>query len=393
MAAQGKTGQDSAARNWRWATATMFLVNGFIVGSWASQIPLLLPRHHITESTLGLLIFGLGVGAVGAMVLVGGLIGRFGSRTVLRSFALATSLALAAVSLAANIWVLALTMVVMGALIGCMDVSMNVNAVELERRLGRAIMSSCHGFWSFGGFIGAIIGGWIISWLGAEGHAIVVAGLALGSVLLALPYLLGEPASTERHMEDRAAKGWPRNWAIYVLGLMAFCSMIPEGAVLDWAAIYLQKEHAADASTSTLAFALFSATMATVRFAGDGIRNKFGAVQTLRASALVAASGLMGAALAPDAILAIACFTFAGLGVANMVPVMFSAAGNHPGLRPGLGISIVTMLGYSGILFAPSSIGYAAENIGFRTTFAALGLMLIVVALMARRAAAADFKG
>ncbi len=384
--------RDSALRNWRLASATMFLVNGFIMGSWAPQIPLLLPRHQITETTLGLLILVLGVGAVGAMVLSGGLIGRYGTRPVLRGFALAASLALAAVALAANVWVLALTMMVMGALIGCMDVSMNANAVELERRMGRAIMSSSHGFWSLGGFVGAGIGGWIITLLGAEGHAIVVAGLTLCGVLLALPYLRGDPATSVQHAQSDAARGWPREWSIYILGLMAFCSMIPEGAVLDWAALYLQKEHGTAVSTAALAFALFSATMAIMRFLGDAIRNRYGAVQTLRVSALVAAAGLMGAAIAPSAGLVIACFAFAGLGVANMVPVMFSAAGNYPGLRSGLGISVVTTLGYSGILVAPSSIGYIAENIGFRVTFATLSLLLIVVALMASRAASADFK-
>ena len=382
----------AALRRWRWASGTMFLANGFLMGSWAPQIPLLLPRHQITESTLGLLIFLLGVGAVGAMTMAGGLIAKHGTRFVLRIFAVTASVSLACVVLAPNLWVLSVTMVIMGALIGCMDVAMNANAVELERRLGRAIMSSSHGFWSLGGFIGGIIGGWIIGQIGAEGHAILVAGLTLGCVAVALPYLLGERPTPVHDNEKGLAKGWPRGAAIYILGLMAFCSMIPEGAVLDWAALYLQQEHGLGVSTAGLAFALFSATMAVMRFAGDAIRNRFGAVQTLRVSALIAAAGLMGAALAPNATLVIASFASAGLGVANMVPVMFSAAGNFPGLRAGMGIATVTMLGYSGILVAPSSIGFVAEHIGFRVTFATLALLLIAVALMAGRAAAADFK-
>ena len=381
----------AALRRWRWASGTMFLANGFLMGSWAPQIPLLLPRHQITESTLGLLIFLLGVGAVGAMALSGGLIARHGTRPVLRAFSVTACVTLAGVVLAPNLWVLSVSMGIMGALIGCMDVAMNANAVELERRLGRAIMSSSHGFWSLGGFIGGIIGGWIIGQIGAEGHALVVAAATLGSVLLALAHLRGDPPAPAHHAAKGGVKGWPRGAAIYILGLMAFCSMIPEGAVLDWAALYLQQEHGLGVSTAGLAFALFSATMAVMRFAGDAIRNRFGAVQTLRISALIAAAGLTGAALAPNATLVIASFAFAGLGVANMVPVMFSAAGNFPGLSAGMGISIVTMLGYSGILVAPSSIGFVAEHIGFRVTFGTLALLLIAVALMAGRAAAADF--
>ena len=379
-------------RRWRWASGTMFLANGFLMGSWAPQIPLLLPRHLITETTLGLLIFLLGVGAVGAMALSGGLIARHGTRPVLRVFSVSASMTLAGVVLAPDLWLLSVAMVIMGALIGCMDVAMNANAVELERQLGRAIMSSSHGFWSLGGFVGGIIGGWIIGRIGAEGHVLVVAGLTLGCVVLASRHLGGTAPSPPHHAASKnPVAGWPKGASIYILGLMAFCSMIPEGAVLDWAALYLQQEHGTGINTAGLAFAVFSATMAGMRFAGDALRNRFGAVRTLRISALVAAAGLMGAALAPNAMLVIASFAFAGLGVANMVPVMFSAAGNFPGLSAGMGITTVTMLGYSGILVAPSSIGYVAEHIGFRVTFGALSLMLIAVALMAARAAAADF--
>lgn len=385
--------QDQTLRQGRVASATMFLVNGLLMGSWAPQIPLLLPRHQITETTLGLLIFLLGVGAVGAMAMAGGLIGRFGSRRVLGVFATAAPLTLAAVVLSPNLWVLSGSLVIMGALIGCMDVAMNANAVELERRLGRAIMSSSHGFWSLGGFIGGGVGGWIIAGIEAEGHALLVAGIALLAVLVARPYLIEDlHKPLAQHGQTAPAKGWPRSPAIYILGVMALLSMIPEGAVLDWAALYLQQEHGTGVSTAGLAFALFSGTMAIMRFAGDAIRNRFGAVQTLRVSSLIAAAGLLGAALAPNATLVIASFAFAGLGVANMVPVMFSAAGNFPGLSPGLGISIVTMLGYSGILVAPSSIGFVADHIGFRVTFGTLALLLIAVALMANRAAAADFQ-
>jgi MFS family permease len=382
----------TALQRGRWASATMFLANGFLMGSWAPQIPLLLPRHQITETTLGLMIFLLGVGAVGAMFLTGGLIAKHGTRPVLRVFSITACLTLAGVVLSPNLWVLSVTLIIMGALIGCMDVSMNANAVEVERRMGRAIMSSSHGFWSLGGFIGASIGGWIIAQIGAEGHAILVAGLTLIAVILAVPNLLGEAPAPAHHEASPVHKGWPRGAPIYILGVMALLSMVPEGAVLDWAALYLQQDHGTGLSTAGLAFALFSATMAVMRFAGDAIRNRYGAVQTLRISALIAAAGLMGASLAPNGVLAIVCFGFAGLGVANMVPVMFSAAGNFPGLSAGMGITTVTMLGYSGILVAPSSIGFVADHIGFRVTFGTLALLLIAVAMMAGRAAAADFK-
>jgi len=375
----------------RWAVAVMFLVNGFIMGSWAPQIPLLLPRHGLTAFGLGLLILGLGLGAVAAMALAGGLIARFGSRVVLRSFAVAASGTLAAVVLAPTLALLALAMVGMGGLIGCMDVAMNANAVEVERRLGRAIMSSSHGFWSLGGFLGGSLGGVLIAALGSGGHALVVSAVALALVGLAAPHLRGAPP-VPRH--PAAAGGvlahWPRGGAIYLLGLMALGAMVPEGAVLDWSALYLARELGSPMAASGLAFAGFAAAMAVMRFAGDHLRGRHGAVATLRVSGAVAAAGLLAASLAPTAPLAIAGFALAGLGIANMVPIILSAAGNHPGLGAGVGISVVTMMGYSGILVAPASIGLVADHIGFRLTYAVLALVLIGVAALARRVAAAD---
>ena len=375
----------------RWAVALMFLVNGFIMGSWAPQIPLLLPRHGLTAFGLGLLILGLGLGAVAAMALAGGLIARFGSRVVLRSFAVAASGTLAAVVLAPTLALLALAMVGMGGLIGCMDVAMNANAVEVERRLGRAIMSSSHGFWSLGGFLGGSLGGVLIAALGAGGHALVVSAVALGLVGLAAPTLRGEPPVPHPPTAaGGAGSHWPRGGAIWLLGLMALGAMVPEGAVLDWSALYLARELGSPMAASGLAFAGFAAAMAVMRFAGDHLRGRHGAVATLRVSGAVAAAGLLAASLAPTAPLAIAGFALAGLGIANMVPIILSAAGNHPGLGAGVGISVVTMMGYSGILVAPASIGLVADHIGFRLTYAVLALVLIGVAALARRVAAAD---
>ena len=376
----------------RWAVAVMFAANGFVMGAWAPQIPLLLPRHQISESVLGLLILVLGLGAVAAMLFTGRLIGQHGSVKVLRGFALSASIALPLVVFAPSLWVLAAAMALLGALIGCMDVAMNANAVEVERRLKRAIMSSSHGFWSLGGFVGGSIGAWIVAVWGAHVQAVVVGVASAVMIVAAMPFLQGEapaPTASNDHAAPRA-RLFPREAALWILGVMALFSMVPEGAVLDWAALFLKQELGADVFRSGLAFAFFSAAMAVMRFAGDGVRNRFGAVLTLRASGLLAALGFLLASVAPTDSLAIAAFFIAGLGVANMVPIMFSAAGNYPGLPASVAISIVTMVGYAGILVAPASIGFIAEHIGFRATYAGLSVLLVVVVVLAGRTAGAD---
>ena len=378
----------SAVRG-RWAVAALFLANGFLMGSWAPQIPFMLPRHNITEFTLGLLILLIGVGAVTAMAWTGWLINHFGSKNVAIGFGVVACISFALIVLAPSVPLAIPVLVVFGGTLGSMDVSMNANAVEIEQRLNKAVMSSSHGFWSLGGFIGGGIGGWIIAKFGVENHALIASGLGLLTIFAAMPFLVTEAHHHEEHAE-KPKYVWPKTAAIYVLGFMALFSMIPEGAVLDWAALYLGKELGANVQVSGLAFALFAGTMAIMRFLGDTVRNRFGAVQTMRVSGFIAAIGMLAGGIAPNSWMAIFAFAFCGIGIANMVPIAFSAAGNQPGLSPGAGISLVTLMGYSGILVAPSSIGFVAERIGFRPTYVALAFFLVIVALLAGRVSSAD---
>ena len=377
-----------AARRGRLAVAAMFFANGFIIGSWAPQIPMVLSRLGITETTLGVLILVFGLGALVAMPWCGYLMASHGSRAVLRVFAVLSSFALLFVALADTIWLVAPAMFFLGGVIGAMDVAMNTNAVVVEKRLGRAVMSSSHGFWSLGGFAGGASGGLIIQSVGHLLHAAMVTVVVFAIVAAAVGMLVegDRPAA-----QERTGFAWPSNPLVYLVGFMALFSMIPEGAVLDWAALYLQQEMGSDIATAGFAFAAFSATMAAMRFLGDGVRNRFGAVVTLRVSALIAAAGVLVAGLAPHAWLAIAAFAFSGLGIANMVPIAFSAAGNQDGVESGTGMSVVTTMGYSGILVAPSAIGFLGERTGFAPVFVALSGLLVVVSLMAGLARSADF--
>ena len=372
----------------RWAVATIFFANGFLTGSWAPQIPEFLTRLDISKFTLGLLILLFGAGAVAAMTWCGHLISKHGSRTVLRWFGLCGSFGLLVVALAPNVPLAAIAMFIFGGSIGGMDVAMNANAVAVERRLSRAIMSSSHGFWSLGGFAGGGLGGFAIQNYGHLPHAAVVTVVAFAAIAVAIRYLIAEDKPP---LAEHSKFSLPGNPLVYLVGLMALLSMIPEGAVLDWAAIYLRQELGTDLATAGFAFAAFSGVMAVMRFFGDGLRNRFGAVTTLRASALVAAVGMLVAGLAPWAWLAIAAFAFCGFGIANMVPIAFSAGGNQEGMSSGTGMSVVTTMGYSGILVAPSVIGFVAERTGFGPVFVGLSALLVVVFLMAGLAHRADF--
>lgn len=373
----------------RRAIAALFLMNGFVMGSWAPKIPVFAGRLGLDESALGLMILVVGIGSLVAMPLTGAVIARAGSRAAVLPLATGVAVALLLVTAAPSVALAAMAVFFTGAVAGGMDVAMNANAVSVEKGMGRAIMSSCHGFWSLGALAGAAGGGYLIAVLGAWGHGLAVTAVELVLLAAAWRHVLSDSKSddTGAHHAPLRLPASPLPWLV---GVMALFSMIPEGAVLDWGALYLRQELGATLTQSGLAFGAFSATMAAMRFAGDGVRDRFGAVATLRFSSGIALAGMLLAGFAPSAWLAVAGFALAGLGISNMVPIAFSAAGNLPGMAPGVALSAVTFMGYSGILVAPAAIGFIAEHTGFAAVFATLPLLFLVVLAFSGLARHAD---
>ena len=371
----------------RTAVSALFLINGFVVGSWAPKIPEFAARLGLSEFALGLMILALGLGSLLAMPMVGAAIARRGSLGIVRILGFAACPTLLLVTVAPNVAIAAVTVMLLGALVGGMDIAMNANAVAVEKRMRRAIMSSCHGFWSLGGLLGAALGGPMIVLLGILGHALAVTVITL-LIMLAVSGKIMSDAPTAIGETQRLKL--PASPLPYLIGVVALFSMIPEGAVLDWGALYMRQELGADLITSGLGFGAFSATMAIMRFAGDGVRNRFGAVATLRICTGFALVGFLAAGFASGPVLVIAGFALAGIGISNMIPIAFSAAGNLPGMPAGIALSIVTFMGYSGLLAAPSVIGFIAEYINFSIIFIGLSSLFFVVLTLSHLVSPAD---
>ena len=371
----------------RIGVSLLFLMNGFMIGSWAPKIPEFAARLSLTEGQLGLMILTFGIGSLVMMPLGGAQIVRYGSMRVSKALAICLVPTLLFVSLAGNAWLGAVSMFLFGGFAGAMDVAMNANAVEVEKSMRRSIMSSCHAFWSVGGLIGAGIGGFVIAHAGVLTHAFVLTALAAAMLAVAWPMVLKDQPHPG---EDKPKARLPMTPLPWLIGIVALFCMVPEGSILDWGALYLRKELGVSVTLSGFAYAAFSLTMAVMRFAGDPLRDRLGAVRTLRISAVLAIIGMTMAGLAPNAATVIVGFAIAGIGISNMVPIAFSAAGNMPGLAPGVGISVVTFLGYSGMLFAPSLIGFVAEHTGFAIIFASVPVLFIVVLLLSHHAHHAD---
>lgn len=372
----------------RMAVSLLFLMNGFMVGAWAPKIPEFAERLHLNKTELGLMILLLGVGSLTFMPIAGIVMARTGSRPVTLGFALLMLPSLLFLTFAPTIPLAAIAIFWFGGAMGAMDASMNTNAVATEKAMGRAIMSSCHAFWSLGGVIGSASGGLLITYAGVGWHAMIATAFAVAVLALAFPFVQKDPPHPQE--EGAPRRGLPLQLTPWLFGIMALFSMVPEGAVLDWGALYVRQELGASLAASGLAFAAFSGTMALMRFLGDLVRDRYGAVKTLRVSASFAIIGMLIAGLAPSAPYAIAGFALCGLGIANMVPIAFSAAGNMPGVAPGIGLSLATFMGYSGLLAAPSLIGFTAEHTGFKPIYLFLPVLFAVVLLLSPLARHAD---
>lgn len=371
----------------RAGVSLLFLMNGFMIGAWAPKIPEFAGRLGLSESMLGVMILIFGLGSLVMMPLAGSQIARFGSSQVAKWTSVLLTPTLLLLTWVGNIWTGAVAIFLFGGLIGAMDVAMNANAVSVEKHMRRAIMSSCHAFWSLGGLIGSSTGGFLIEHIGVSAHAILVTVLAAVMIGAAWPTVLHDAPHPE---EGRHGSRLPLSPLPWLIGIMALFCMIPEGAILDWGALYLRNELAASVSLSGFAFAAFSLTMAVMRFAGDLIRDRFGAVTTLRVCAVISILGLLVIGFALSTPMAIAGFALTGIGISNIVPIAFSAAGNLPGMAAGVGLSVVTTMGYSGILVAPSAIGFIAEHTGLAVIFVGLSALIVVVLLLSPLARHAD---
>lgn len=372
----------------RVGVSTTFLLNGFVIGGWAPAIPAFKDKHNLAESELGLMILMVGIGSLVTMPITGGFIARQGSTGVLKVAAWACTIFMSLALLSPNLPLAIAALLAFGGGVGSMDVAMNANAARVESVHDRTIMSSCHGFWSLGALFGVVIGGTLQGLVGMAGQAIGITVIMLIVTAIALPWLMHDQVETEPGTEKPKLK-LPRSWAIYLIALTAFAGFTAEGAVLDWAALYLRDEREVPGWMAGYAFAAFSAMMALVRFVGDPVRTRLGDLLTFRLCAITATIGLLIAGLSPSLVGSLIGFAIAGLGLANIVPIGFAAADRVPGIPRGIGISIATFFGYAGILVAPPLIGFAAEEVRYSTIFACAAILpfycLIVASVVRQR--------
>ena len=370
-----------AAGAQRLSTRLLFLIVGIANATWAPLVPLVKARAGLDEAGLGLLLLTFGVGSIAAMPSAGAAASRFGYRPVLLAGTLALGLTLPVLALASGPAALALALLLFGAGMGAVDCVMNLQAVAVERGSGRPMMSGFHGLYSLGCILGALLAsGLLAAGLGAGWSVLLLVGGIAVLFAAAWPGILRADKVGER---SGTALALPRG-PVLVLGLLCCIVFLTEGAALDWSALFLIQRRGLDPAWAALGYAAFSVTMTAGRLAGDGIVARLGRRRVVVLGGLLAAAGLGLSVAVPAWEATLAGYALVGAGCANIVPVLFTAAGRQTAMPEAVAVPAVTTLGYAGVLAGPALIGFAAQAFGLPASLLLVAALLVGVAAAGR---------
>lgn len=357
------------------AARAFFFIGGFGTATWAPLVPLLRERLMVGDDVLGMLLLCIGVGSLLTMPLSGALAMRLGCRRVVMTAAVLFAAILLLVSCVDTLSLAVPIVLIFGAVMGCIDVVVNIVAVLVEKGIGRRIMSGMHAFWSLGGFVGAGLYG---VWVGLLGLTPFQSTAIAAGLILLLTAVFG------RHLIPYGGGGGallalPRGIIVFV-GMTAFIAFLSEGAVMDWGGVYLTTVRGMDLALAGTGYSVFSAAMLTMRFLGDRVVQRIGALPVAVGGALLAFGGILLVMFAPvDALLYVGFFAI-GIGSANIVPVFFSLMGRQNVMPVSAAVSAVSTMGYLGILAGPAAIGFVSSLTTLQTAFAMLAALSILQA-------------
>ncbi|MFN8251885.1 MAG: MFS transporter [Ferruginibacter sp.] len=367
----------------RIAVSVFFFCQGLCFASWASRIPDIKTSIGLSEAALGSILLGLPVGQILTMFFSGRAVTRFGSKTVLRIAAACYAIALTNIGLANKSWQLALCLFVFGICGNMCNISVNTQGIHAEKLYGRSIMSSFHGVWSVSGFMGAIVGALMMKLqFGPYLHFWIVAAFVIIAELFASRYLLVTATSKSAGSIRNIQK--PEKLLIK-LGIIGFCCLSCEGCMFDWSGVYFKEVVKAQGSMVSLGYAAFMITMATGRFAGDKLAEKFSRKKMVQASGVMIFCGMMTAVLLPQLVTATIGFLMVGFGVSSIVPLLYSTAGKSSKAPGGIAIATVSSIAFLGFVMGPPLIGYIAELAGLQYSFMTIAILGLAISYLVTR--------
>ena len=370
-------------KNSRFAVSLIFAINGMVFGTWASRIPAIVDFHDLSPGSLGLLIFLAGLSAVIAFSIFGRAADRYGAAFITkRATLLLIPLTLIFIAYGNSIWMLVFAVIFFGAIHGGDDVAMNAWAAEVEREYTRPVMSSFHAMWSLGAGIGAGLGSLLAFYeVGFKNHfsliSIIIFVLALSAAFV--------PFESQKNKKEANSPfiSIPKGSLLPVATITFFASL-SEGAVADWSAIFLKSVASLNDGNAALGFTVFSVCMFSMRLLGDRISFILGPATAARYSGLVALTGSIILLVSDSFLLLLLGFGLIGLGIAVIIPLAFSRAGNDETISQGTAIASIATLGYGGMLLGPLFLGLIAEITSIKTSFLILPIMAFFIFILSK---------
>ncbi|MDI6104733.1 MFS transporter [Actinoplanes sp. NEAU-A12] len=375
-----------AVRRGRIATSLVFLLFGAALGVWTARIPAVKEKLGLGDGRLSVALLAFAAGCIAGMALIGRLTDRFGSSRVLVPAAVLEGVLLAGPGISDGLVTLSVALFAFGAVHGTLNIAMNASAAEVERAMGRPVMSSFHAVYSIGGFLGAIVGSLFAHAGVSVGSTLISVGLAV-LVLAAWAsrwVLRSDPAPAAGAGAGDPEPGGRRTLLVFY-GVVVLCTLVGEGAAADWSAVYLRDDLGTSEGFAAYGYAAFAIMMTAGRILGDRLAGRFGPVPLVRASGVIAAAGLGTGLLVDHPVAGVAGFGLLGIGLSCVAPQFFSAAAGVDPRRAGQALSTVVSIGYVGFLLGPIAIGAAATVVGLAT---ALWIPVVLAAFVAASAGA-----
>ncbi|MFG1608135.1 MFS transporter [Actinoplanes sp. NPDC049265] len=376
-----------ALRRGRIATSLIFLLFGTALGVWTARIPAVKEDLGLSDGRLSFALLAFAAGCIAGMVLIGRLTDRFGSARVLVPAAVLEGVLLVPPGVSPGLVTLCVALFAFGTVHGTLNIAMNANAAEIERAMGRPVMSSFHATYSIGGFLGAVVGSLFARAGLSAGVTLLSVGLA--AVLLAAAasrwVLRSGPAPTDPAAGPDGPPPGGRHLLLVFYGVVVLCTLVGEGAAADWSAVYLRDHLATTEAFAAYGYAAFAVMMTVGRIFGDWFARRLGAVAVVWTGGLVAAAGLGAGLVLDHRVAGVAGFGLLGIGLSCVAPQFFSAAAGVDPRRAGQALSIVVSIGYLGFLIGPIAIGSAATVVGLPT---ALWIPVVLAAFVAASAGA-----
>jgi len=365
----------------RVAVSVFFFIAGFTFASWASRIPHIQAKLGLSEVMLGSVLFALPIGLMVSLIMAGSIITKQGSKRVMVFAACMYSVVLVLLGFASSVWQLAGALFLFGVAANLFNISVNTQAVGVEKLYGRSIMASFHGIWSLAGFAGAAVGTLMVSFqLEPWQHFAIVGIFCMIFVVL----FTGKTREIPGSGSNKTAFALPDK-RILKLGLIAFCCLVCEGTMFDWSGVYFKKAVDAPANLTTIGYAAFMGCMAAGRFVADRAVIRLGSKNMLMYSGITIFVGLMLAVVFPNIIAATIGFMLVGFGVSSVVPIVYSKAGQSTTMNPGQALAAVSTVGFAGFLAGPPLIGFLAEATSLRWSFAVVALIGLCTSLLVKK--------